>query len=43
MVADDKNVWGRPVGVTVARDGALLFSDDSSGSIWRVAYTGKRR
>ena len=34
-------VWGRPVGVTVANDGALLFSDDSSGTIWRVAYKGK--
>ncbi|MDE1968216.1 MAG: sorbosone dehydrogenase family protein [Alphaproteobacteria bacterium] len=31
-------VWGRPVGVTVARDGALIFSDDGSGTLWRVAY-----
>ena len=35
-------VWGRPVGVTVAQDGALIFSDDGSGTLWRVAYTGKR-
>lgn len=34
-------VWGRPVGVTVANDGALLVSDDESGSVWRVAYVGK--
>src|SRR5215469_4405227 len=34
-------VWGRPVGVTVARDGALIFSDDGSGTLWRVAYTKK--
>ena len=34
-------VWGRPVGVTVAADGSLLVSDDGSGSIWRVSYTGK--
>jgi len=34
-------VWGRPVGVTVARDGALIFSDDGSGTLWRVAYKGK--
>ncbi|HEY3998364.1 MAG TPA: PQQ-dependent sugar dehydrogenase [Candidatus Xenobia bacterium] len=33
-------VWGRPVGVTVAQDGALLVSDDMSGSIWRVAWVG---
>jgi glucose/arabinose dehydrogenase len=33
-------VWGRPVGVTVASDGALLVTDDGSHSIWRVSYTG---
>jgi len=36
------DVWGRPVGVTVAQDGALIFSDDGSGTLWRVAYNGKR-
>jgi glucose/arabinose dehydrogenase len=29
-------VWGRPVGVTVAADGALLVSDDGGNCIWRV-------
>ena len=29
--------WGRPVGVTVAPDGALLVSDDSGNRIWRIA------
>ena len=38
---DEENVWGRPVGVTVAPDGSLLVSDDGSGSIWRVSYTQK--
>lgn len=32
--------WGRPVGVTVARDGSLLVADDSGGKIWQVKYTG---
>lgn len=32
-------VWGRPVDVLVAPDGALLISDDGSGTVWRVAYT----
>jgi glucose/arabinose dehydrogenase len=41
FVSDDANVWGRPVGVTVARDGSLLVSDDGSGTIWRVVYRGK--
>ncbi len=35
------DVWGRPVGVNVASDGSLLVSDDGSGSIWRVSYTGR--
>lgn len=30
-------VYGRPVGVAVAPDGALLVADDVSGIIWRVA------
>jgi glucose/arabinose dehydrogenase len=40
FVLDNGDVWGRPVGVAVARDGALLVTDDTSGSIWRVSYTG---
>jgi glucose/arabinose dehydrogenase len=38
FVIDDSTVWGRPVGVAVARDGALLFSEDGNGTIWRIAY-----
>jgi len=34
-------VWGRPVGVAVARDGSLLVTDDGAKVIWRVTYTGK--
>jgi glucose/arabinose dehydrogenase len=41
FVLPDGQVWGRPVGITVAPDGSLLVSDDGSGSIWRVSYTGK--
>jgi glucose/arabinose dehydrogenase len=41
FVVDDKSVWGRPVGVATAPDGSLLVSDDGSGSIWRITYTGK--
>ncbi len=37
----DGKVWGRPVGITVLKDGSLLVSDDGSKSIWRVSYTGK--
>jgi len=41
FVTKEGNVWGRPVGVTVAGDGALMVTDDGSGTIWRVAYKGK--
>jgi len=34
----DGSRWGRPVGVVVAADGALLVSDDDGGRIWRVSY-----
>lgn len=37
FVHDDDGVWGRPVGVAVARDGALLVSEDGNGSVWRIA------
>jgi glucose/arabinose dehydrogenase len=40
FVLDSGEVWGRPVGVTVASDGSLLVSDDASNSIWRVSYAG---
>jgi glucose/arabinose dehydrogenase len=39
FVTTDRNVWGRPVGVAVARDGALLMTEDGNGTIWRIAYT----
>jgi glucose/arabinose dehydrogenase len=41
FVLQDGNVWGRPVGITVAPDGSLLVSDDGSNSVWRVSYAGK--
>ena len=40
FVTPDGNVWGRPVGVTAAKDGSLIVSDDGSGTVWRVAYSG---
>ena len=40
FVTPDGDVWGRPVGVTVGRDGSLFVSDDGSNSVWRVHYNG---
>jgi glucose/arabinose dehydrogenase len=41
FVTSDGNVWGRPVGVAVAKDGSLIVTDDGTNSAWRVSYTGK--
>jgi glucose/arabinose dehydrogenase len=41
FVVDDDSVWGRPVGVAVAHDGALLVTEDGNGTVWRVAYVGR--
>ena len=38
FVVSDEQVWGRPVGVAVAKDGALIVTEDGSGTIWRVTY-----
>jgi glucose/arabinose dehydrogenase len=38
----DGDVWGRPVGVTEAKDGSLLVSDDGSRTIWRIVYAGSK-
>lgn len=40
-----KNQFGRPAGLAVTNDGALLISDDSNGIIYRVSYaqTAKRK
>ncbi len=38
FVAPNGNVWGRPVGIAVAKDGALLFCEDGNNTIWRISY-----
>lgn len=37
LAGNNKDVHGRPVGVTVLPDGSMLVADDASGRIWRVA------
>ena len=37
FVVSDDQVWGRPVGVAVANDGAIWLSEDANGTIWRAA------
>jgi glucose/arabinose dehydrogenase len=38
FVTPEGDVWGRPVGVAVAKDGSLIVTDDGSDSVWRVSY-----
>jgi len=40
FVVNDTEAWGRPVGVAVDATGALLVSEDASGTIWRISYSG---
>jgi glucose/arabinose dehydrogenase len=40
FVTPEGDVWGRPVGVAVAKDGALLVTDDGGNRIWRVTFGG---
>ena len=42
FLTDDTSAWGRPVGVAVAHDGALLVSEDDCSTIWRVSYQGAK-
>jgi glucose/arabinose dehydrogenase len=41
FVISDSAAWGRPVGVAVDKDGALLVSEDASGTLWRITYSGE--
>ena len=40
FVTENGRVWGRPVGVAVAKDGSLLFTEDGNDTVWRVSYGG---
>ena len=40
FVTRDGQVWGRPVGVTIGKDGSMFVTDDGSRSVWHVTYVG---
>jgi len=40
LLGDGRSYFARPAGIAVARDGALLVSDDTNGVIYRIAYAG---
>ncbi len=37
-----REVWGRPVGLLVLKDGSLLVADDGANKIWRITYRGTK-
>jgi glucose/arabinose dehydrogenase len=36
---ESREVWGRPVGVLVLKDGSMLVVDDGANKLWRVTYS----
>jgi glucose/arabinose dehydrogenase len=38
LIEGGNATFGRPAGITVAADGSLLFTDDTNGVIYRVAF-----
>jgi glucose/arabinose dehydrogenase len=43
MLGEDKaEVWGRPVGLLVLKDGSMLVTDDGANKVWRVTYSNRK-
>jgi len=42
FIANDNDVYGRPVGVAVLNDGSLLVADDGGNVIWKVSYKNEK-
>ncbi len=42
FLSADGHARGRPVGIAVDKDGALLIADDLSDKVWRVSATAKQ-
>ncbi len=40
FVTPDGQVWGRPVGVTIGKDGSMFVTDDGSRSVWHITAEG---
>ena len=38
---DEREVWGRPVGLLQMPDGSLLISEDGNKKVWHLSYNGK--
>ena len=40
---EEKQAWGRPVGLLQLPDGSILVSDDGGNRVWRVSYQQETR
>ena len=38
FINEEGDAWGRPVAITVAKDGSLLLADDGANLIYRISY-----
>ena len=38
---EQRDVWGRPVGLLQLPDGSLLISEDGNNRLWHLSYSGK--
>jgi glucose/arabinose dehydrogenase len=41
FLGQNGHAYGRPVGVAIARDGAILLADDVGDRVWRITPAGK--
>jgi glucose/arabinose dehydrogenase len=39
FITPEENAWGRPVAITVMKDGSLLLADDGANKIYRISYS----
>jgi glucose/arabinose dehydrogenase len=39
---NSNEIYGRPVGLLVLKDGSMLITDDGANKIWRVAYKNRK-
>ncbi len=42
LIKETNTAWGRPVDILELADGSLLISDDKSGTIYRLTYSGNQ-
>jgi glucose/arabinose dehydrogenase len=38
FITEDGNAWGRPVALSVMKDGSLLLADDGANLVYRISY-----